>query len=261
MRIAVISPHATKNGNTTLAMLIGLEYANSDKLVCITHAQPTSKSFFKYFSFSGFADKTSTPSQIVKILKEGGLRGDEVRDYCKPIQNNLEAFTNEYSNFTSEDMIFMQKYIARMFPHEHVIFDVDTDDIVEMKNIIKYCDIVVLNITQDYIDLDEFKQNRDKYLDAIGNKPVVTVVNKFNATRMNLKEVAHAMGVRKPSNWLILRDNPWIGWATNHGKMTQLFRQIMKKDPRVIEIYYDITKICQTIMKVKSANDKRGPRK
>jgi hypothetical protein len=55
-----------------------------------------------------------------------------------------------------------------------------------------------------------------------------------------------------------LHDNPWIRWATNHGKLNVLFRTINKKDPRVIELSSDLMKICTTLSKVKSASDKKG---
>ena len=161
MRIAVISPHASNTGNTTLAMMIGLELSSTGKKTCITHTKPISKSFYSYLNFTGFQDKTSTSSQIVKILKEGGLNGDEVRDYCKQITDDLEAFTNEATNFTQEDMEFMVNYIARSFPHEHIIFDVDDNYGEKMGDLIKLCDVVVLNITQSVAELKEFYKNKD----------------------------------------------------------------------------------------------------
>lgn len=258
MRIAVISPHISNNGNTTLAMLIGLELASQEKLTCLTHVYPTSKSFQKYLAFRGFADKTSTPSQIVKILKEGELRGDEVRNYCRTIVDSLEAFTNESSNFTQDDMNFMYKYIAKLFPHENVIFDADDDDLEQCKAVIKLCDVVVLNITQSIKELDNFREKREEYLGILQGKPTVVVINKYNSTAGSIKEVAKWMGVKKPSNWVVLHENPWINWATNHGRLNELFRTISRKDPRVIELNTDLVKICSTIAKAKSSANKRG---
>ena len=258
MRVAVISPHTSNNGNTTLSMLIGLEFASSNKTTCITHVLPTSKSFYKYLAFRGFSDKTSTPSQIVKILREGGLTGDEVRDYCKTVSEDLEAFTNESSNFTKEDMNFMYKYIARLFPHENVIFDVDDSDLEQCRNVVKLCDVVILNITQSVKELDNFRENRNQYLEIIKGKPLVVVINKYNSTKGKIQEVAKWMGIKKPNGWLVLHENPWITWATNHGKLNQLFRNVVRKDPRVIEIQADLSKICTTLARAKSSKDKKG---
>ena len=260
MRIAVISPHAVNNGNTTLSMLIGLEFASTGKLTCLTHAKPVSNSFFQYLNFRGFVDKTTTPSQIVKILKEGSLTGDDARDYCRDIADNLEAFTNTSSNFSQEDMTFMFKYIAKAFPHEHVIFDID-NDIERNKVIIKLCDVVVINITQSIKELDQFQKQKDVILDMLADKPKVVVVNKYVSTKGNLKEVAKWMGVKKPSNWVVLHENPWITWATNHGKLNSLYKNVLKKDPRVIEIHNDMSRICTAIMKAKTSKDKRGVHK
>ena len=258
MRIAVISPHASNTGNTTLAMMIGLELSSAGKKTCITHTKPISKSFYSYLNFTGFQDKTSTSSQIVKILKEGGLNGDEVRDYCKQITDDLEAFTNEATNFTQEDMEFMVNYIARSFPHEHIIFDVDDNYGEKMGDLIKLCDVVVLNITQSVAELKEFYKNKDTYMKAIGKKPLVVVVNRYNSIKGTLKETANWMGVKKPNNWLVLHENPWISWATNHGQLNQLFRKVKAKDPRVVEISSDISKIGITLAKAKVSKDKKA---
>lgn len=257
MRIAVVSPHASNNGNTTLAMMIGLEFASQKKLTCITHIMPTSNSFYSYLNFKGYDDKTSTPSQIVKILKEGGLTGEEARDYCKQISEDLEAFTNQASNFDQEDMNFMFKYIAKAFPHEHVIFDVDDDNLDQCKAVIKLCDVVVLNITQSIKELEEFKHNKEKYTEIMQGKPVVVVVNKFNSVCGSLQDTAKWMGVKKPNGWVVLHFNPWVTWATNHGNLNSLFRNIIKKDPRVIELQSDLFKICSNLARAKSTSDKK----
>ena len=116
MVISVMSPHSNNNGNTTLAMLIALYLANNGKSTCLTHVKPISNSFKTYLNLVDYVDKTSTPSQIVKILKEGDLSKDDISDYCKKVSNNLEVFTNESTSFSQDDMNFMIDYIAKYFP-------------------------------------------------------------------------------------------------------------------------------------------------
>lgn len=256
MRIAVISPHTTNNGNTALAMLLGLTLASSGHLTCLTHVKPVSNSFERYLSFSSFVDKTSTPSQIVKILQTGALTGDEVRDYCKNVSDNLEAFTNTSDSFSDAEMKFMLQYIGKAFPHENVIFDMDSDDEKITKLVIKMCDLVILNITQSVKDLTKFRDNKDQYLALMQKKPTLVVVNRFNSTSAKLTEVAKWLGVKKPNNWLILRENPWITWATNHGRLNELYRSIKKKDSRVVEISYDLDKMATAVAKAKLAGRK-----
>lgn len=256
MRIAVISPHASNNGNTTLAMLLALEFSSQQKLTCITHIKPTSESFQTYLNFKPFNDKTSTPSQIVKILKSGTLTASDVRSYCKQVNEALEVFTNESSNFSADDMAFMYKYIAKVFPHEHVIFDVDSDDLGAIERVINYCDVVVMNCTQSIKDLSTFNRNKKEILDSFIGRPTIVVINRYISTQGSLKEVAKWMGLSKPNNFLVLHENPWITWATNHGQLNILFRKISQKDPRVIELQTDLSKICNTIVNAKKAYDK-----
>ena len=258
MRIAVISPHVNKNGTTTVAMLIAMELASSGKLTCLTHVKPKSEAFSSYLNFKGFNDKTSTPSQIVKILREGALTGDDARAYCKDVSYNLEAFTNEASNFSEEDMAFMYKYIAKAFPHENVVFDVDSEDFEVNKSVVKLCDVAVIVISQNAVELKSFRENKDKYIELLAGKPYIFVVNRYNSISASLKEVAKWAGGSKPKNFNILHDNPWIRWATNHGKLNELARAIIKKDPRVIEIQSDLSRICTAIAKAKVSKDKTG---
>lgn len=258
MRIAVVSPHASNNGNTVLAMLIALELSSSNKKTCITHMKPISNSFYSYFNFIGYQDKTSTPTQIVKILKEGGLTADDISDYCKQITDDLEAFTNDAANFNQDDMNYMHEYIAKSFPHEHVVYDVDGDGLEENKAIIDLCDVVVLNITQSIVEQKNFYNNREEYMKLFEGKPLVVVINKYNSTKGTIKETAHWMGIKKPNNWLVLHENPWITWGTNHGNLTQIARKINEKDIRVIELKADLQKICATLGKAKVAKDRKS---
>lgn len=256
MRVSVISPHMHNTGGSTLSMLLALELASTGKKTCITHISPISSCFYKYLNFIGFQDKTSTPNQIVRILKTGGLSKDDVSDYCKQVADNLEAFTNESSSFTKEDMEFMVGYISTSFPHEHIIYDVDSRDLEQMKNVINCSDVIVLNITQSVYELNRFNENKEAYTSLMEGKPVIVVVNKYNSVKGTLKEVANWMGIKKPNNWLVLHENPWIAWSTNHGQLNKLHKKIINKDDRVIELKPELTKICSAMMR---ANKDKKP--
>lgn len=264
MRVAVVSPHAHNTGNTTLAMLIGMQLASNEKLTCIGHIKPTSPSFYAYLNFVGYQDKTSSPSQIVKILKEGAMLPDEARDYCKQITNDLEAFTNTSTNFEEGDMAYMTAYMASSFPHEHIVFDVDEENLNDagVQEVMRLCDVIVLNLTQSVKDLAIFKEKRDKYMEAFGAKPLVVVVNKYNSIKGTIKEAAAMIGIKKPNNWLVLHDNPWITWATNHGEMPKLFQQMKANNKELMDIRADITSICITLGKAKqAARARKGSRR
>lgn len=263
MNIAVISPMAKNSGNTTLAMLIALDLAHKGKKICLTHTSSLSMAFYNYFSLKTFEDKTTTPSLIVKLLKEGGVQPEEVSDYCKKIDDNLELFCNESTAFTKEDMNFMLSYLATKFPSDYVIFDVDagqyeftTNEIVEKT--LKLSDIVIINITQSINQLQYIKEIKDKMMSLLGNKPILVVINKFCDIQSTIKETAAWMGVKKPNNWLLLRYNPWIGWATNHGQLLTLYKKMVEKDMRVVDIAADLNKISTCIMKVKAPKKKVG---
>ena len=114
----------------------------------------------------------------------------------------------------------------------------------------------------DLKELGNFKEHREEYFKLFqgSGKPLVVVINKYNSTYSSIKEVANWMGIKKPNGWVVLHDNPYITWATNHGKLNTLFNNIERKDTRVIELQSDLFKICTTLAKGKSTftNTKSG---
>lgn len=252
-----MAPHTHHNGATALSIMIANGFARTGKLTCLAHTKPISESFYDYLSLESYQDKTSTPSQIVKILREGAISKEDIRDYCQRVSENIEVFTNNATNFSQDDMNYMLNYMVESFPHEHIVLDIDDNDIEQNKHIISMCDVVVLCITQSIEELKQFYDQKDSILKSIGDKPIVVVINKYNSIKGSIKETANWMGIKRPNNWIILHENPWICWATNHGKMSQLFSRINSKDSRVMELDSEIAKICDVIAKAKVSKSKR----
>lgn len=254
MNIAVISPHGRNTGNTTLAILIALDLAQKGKRVCMTNANNMSHSLYEYFNLMDYEDKTSTPSQVVKLLKEGSVKPEEVSDYCKKISDNLELFCNNAKDFTESDMQYMIEYIGSKLTHDYIIYDIDIGmnqfPYHEMtKKIIGISDMVILNINQSIKQLTEINRIKKDMLELLGNKPTIVVISRFDDSQSTIKETANWMGVKKPNNWLVMRNNPWICWGTNHGKITQVYKKIIEKDERVMDVASDLDKISNNIIK------------
>ena len=263
MNIAIISPQAHNTGTTTLSILVALELASRGKKVCLTHANSESASFYDYFNLKSFEDRTVTPSQVVKLLREGDIRPEEISDYCKKVNDTLEVFSNNSKAFTSDDMKFMLEKMGTHFPHDYIFFDVDVGA-YDMPNyyvssdIIKYSDAIIVNVTQSIQQLKEFGARKEVITEMFRGKPVLVVVNKFCEIQSTLKETSTWMGIKAPNNWMILRNNPWIPFGTNHGKIVDVFKKMKDKDTRVIDIASDIEKIADGVLKLKAAVKKAG---
>lgn len=259
MNIAVVSPHTLNNGTTTLAALLGMELATRGKLVCLAHSSQISESFYSYFNLKAYEDKTNNPTQLVKLIREGAVQPEEVRDYCKSITEQLDLFSNRSKSFTQEDMDYMIEYICGFFPHEFCIFDIDDDfESRASKHIISGCDLIILNITQSARELQKFADNREGILKVFGDKPIMVVVNRFAAVAGTIKDAARMMGIKKPNNWFTLRYNPWIAWGTNTGNVVQVYNKAKSKDIRVVEIDSDLTKVGTAILKMKVASKQQN---
>lgn len=255
MNIAVISPHYNHTGVTTVAALIGLELSHRGNNVCLTHSLPKSEALYKYFNLAILEDKTVNPARLVKMIKEGALKPDEVRDYCRSINTKLDLFSANDDNFTQEDMNLALECITQSFPHDYIVYDIDNSEIDSPGNrvILSNADVIIIVLNQNIIELQKFKEKKEKILNSLGRVPQLVVINKFCEVQGSLKETAHFMGVKAPKNWSVIRYNPWIGYGTNYGKLKIVFESMSVGDYRVADIASDVKAIVNLILKVKVA--------
>lgn len=259
MNIAVISPHYSNNGNTTVASLIAMELSTRGKKVCLTHTSTKSPSIMRYFGLDDVEqDKTANPSRLVKMLQEQLLKQEEISDYCRCITPLVEVFSANDSKFKHEDMMYALKYITTSFPHEYIVFDVDDKDLDSEANrlVIGKSDFVIIVLTQSIMECRAFKRNIKSIEKVLGNKPMCVVVNHYNSIIGKPADVAYEIGsksIKKKSSWLYIRENPYIVKYSNKGAIQELHREMKSEDFRVIDIYNDVRNIVNRIMKFKQA--------
>lgn len=259
MNIAVISPASVNCGTTTIASFIALELGARGKKTCLTHTSPKSSSMLGYFGFDeDDEDKTANPSRMVRMLKEGILKREEISEYCRPVNNTTEIYSANDANFNHEDMNYALEYIVNTFPHDFVVFDIDTKDFDNdnVKLVLGKCDFVILVIEQSLYELNHFKDGYKKIERYIKGKPQMMVVNRYNPVIGKVNDFADALGIkniRKTSSWLYLRYNPYITKYEINGKIQSLHTAMRTNDSRIIEISSDVKNIVNRIMKFKTA--------
>lgn len=259
MNIAVISPASANCGTTTIASFIALELGARGKKTCLTHTSPKSSSMLGYFGFDeDDEDKTANPSRMVRMLKEGILKREEISEYCRPVNNTTEIYSANDANFNHEDMNYALEYIVNTFPHDFVVFDIDTKDFDNdnVKLVLGKCDFVILVIEQSLYELNHFKDGYKKIERYIKGKPQMMIVNRYNPVIGKVNDFADALGIkniRKTSSWLYLRYNPYITKYEINGKIQYLHTAMRTNDSRIIEISSDVKNIVNRIMKFKTA--------
>lgn len=260
MNIAIISPHAVNNGNTTVASLIALELSSRGKKVCLTHTTVKSVSLYNYFGLSDVEDdKTANPARLIKMIQEKIIKTEEIRDYCKSISPDMEIFSSNDVRFKQDDLVFLIDFIARRFPHEYVVFDMDDNDLSSRANqvALKHCDFVVVVMTQSVKEVDSFRKNAKSIFKAVGNKPMCMVINNYSSTISKVKDISTALGIKdikKASSWLYIRYNPFIVKYENKGDLYGFYRALRNNDYRIVDIAEDIKSIVNRIMKFKRAD-------
>lgn len=255
MKIAVMSPHTQKSGNTVVASLIASELSSRNRKVCLTHTTNKSNALYQYFQVEENDDKTCNPIQILNLIRDGGIRKNDISDYCQSVNDNLDIFSLNSEAITQDQLNDISTFICSSFPHDHIVFDFDDCDLSSTANktILKQCDCVVYVLTQNSTELNEFNKNKKQYLLWMKSIPSIVVINRYCDIVGNIKSVASNIGIKNPKKWFKLGYNPWISYGTSNKKMQFLNKNIQKREYHVVDIDSDIKAIVSGILSVKHA--------
>lgn len=255
MNIAVMSPHTQKSGNTVIASLVAYELSTRNRTVCLTHGSNKSNSLYQYFNINEKDNKTCNSTQLLDLIKEGGIRKNDISNYCKSISDRLELFSLNSSEIPIEKLSSLITFINTNFPHDYVIYDIDDNDLTSTINqsILKECDCIIYILTQNSTELREFNQNKRQFLYWMDEIPSIVVVNKYCDIVSNMKQVASSIGIKKASKWYKMIYNPWITYGTSNGKMKFLYENMQKREYHVVDIDSDVKALVNGILSVKHA--------
>lgn len=252
MIVSVMSPHRQGTGTTTTALLLALGLGNMKKKVLLTHTDSVSESFYTYLGLQQFEDKTSTPTQMVKLLREGAIQSEAIADYCKNVSDNVYVFTNNKTNFTDEDMNTLSEYLVDHSDFDYLIYDFNDFESETAKYILRKSEVIVLNFTQSFMELDAFKKDMQKYSKMFAGKKLILVCNKYNSVIGKDKDIPKRLGFKAPCN--VIHYNPWLAMASNTGQLLTLYKNIRAKNSKVVELNNDINRLATIVTKIRIAN-------
>ncbi len=252
MIVSVMSPHSHGTGTTTTALLLALGLGNMKKKVLLTHTDSVSNSFYTYLGLQQFEDKTSTPTQMVKLLREGAIQSEAIPDYCKNVADNVYVFTNNKSNFIDEDMETLSEYLVEHSDFDYLIYDFNDFESETSKYILKHSEAIVLNFTQSVMELDAFKKDIQKYSKMFAGKKLIIVCNKYHSVIGKDKDIPKRLGFKAPCN--VIHYNPWLAMASHTGQLLTLYKNIRAKNSKVVELNNDINRLATIVTKIRIAN-------
>jgi hypothetical protein len=252
MIISVVSPHTVRNGNTVSSILLAFGLGDLKRKVLLTHTSPQSYAFDQYLGLQNFEDKTSTPTQLVKLMREGAVKPEEIGDYCKLFEDFVFVFTNKETNFSQHDMNNLADFIlTSSMPYEYIVFDIDEKtDSQTAEMVLAKSDLIILNLSDSSLELEMFNQQKDKIIKMCKGKKVILLCSAYDSRALkSTKELTKKIGVDTVCH--TIRYNSWVKWACNGGKLAYLFKQGKTKDSDVIEIYKDSTSLASAVSKTK----------
>lgn len=251
MKIAVYSPFSRNTGNTTVSLLLAMGLADKKRPVFLTHVDKESTSFSRYLGIEEYEDKTTTASQLVRLMQEGALSVPEIHDYTKHPVEFLDVFTNNKKDFTQIEMDNLLKYIIDSGTnYEYRVFDMDMDiSTPSSRYVMSQCDIVVLVAPPDVVKLNKMKQMERELKLLFRGKSIIVVSSKHNESILKTKQIAKELGFK--TIVFPLHYSKWIAWATNRGKLPYTYNQSKQKDADVLEIYTSVQSVVKAIGKSK----------
>jgi cellulose biosynthesis protein BcsQ len=263
VNISVISPHIHGNGNTTVAALLAFELASRNKSVCLTHVTSKSESMFPYFGFEEFDDQTNNPLQLINLIREGGLRKEEIGNYCREVTESLDLFSldtfisrpGKETNVSETQMQDVLSFICNNFPYDYIVFDIDENDLNKenVKMVLAHTDCLIFVLTQSLTELQRFAAQKTKILKQTGNIPNLVVINKYSDIIGTIKDAASVLGIKKPSKWYPIRFNQWVQYCENRGQLKYLAEQIQNRKVDVIELDSDFKHLASGVQSIKQA--------
>lgn len=259
MIISVMSPHTTNNGSTTTALLLAMGLASMKRKVFISHTSERSDAFATYLGLKIYEDRTSTPAQLVKLLREGAINPEDIPDYCKQVVDFLDVFTNTSTNFTSDDMSSLLDFVLDSSTHDFKVIDIDCDLNSKIsKSVLKKSGIVVINVSQSILELDKFVKMKQEIMKVCGGKKIVLVCNKFDGFVMKDKIITSKLDLN--TRLMVIRRNVFVDWGINSGNLVQVYKYLRLGDTRVYDVAKDVSLLATTVakLKVKLSTEKRG---
>jgi len=243
-------------GQTTLALLLGHGLADYKRNVYVSHIRSRSLMMESYLGVKNIVDNTMTPAQLVKLMKQDAIKPTEIEDYCKRVYDYLDVFTPCTTNFSDEDMSFLIDFLlSSELNYDYLVFDIDKDlnDEASQK-VIARSDIIVVAVPPNVNHIDLVKEGLEKNKKLFKNKMIIVVCMRYNDKVMKLKGVAKRLGIK---GVYMLRDNKWVTWASNAGKLSYMYMKGKIKDTAVIDVYKDTVTIANAVSKARVAINKK----
>jgi cellulose biosynthesis protein BcsQ len=241
--ITVTSPVHGQTGNTTAALLISLLLAKEhNKSVCLTHLSPQSSAFCSYLGLDGLEDKTCSPSQVAKLLREGAIEPRDMVDYCLRVCDNLDIFSNNSKSFSDEDMELTQRFILENMPHDFIVLDVDINTTEPLaKYALNKSDLAVVCMTQSL-------NVAERYAEVFTEKPAnntLFLCNQYSPDIGSVAAFAKSMNA-KIKDCCILPHSALLMKLSNTGKLGDIIP--LAKSLPLPDIEGGMSKLALTIM-------------
>lgn len=252
MIISVVAPHTKRSGNTVSSILLGLALSDLKRKVLLTHVQPKSPAFHHYLGLKDYDDKTSTPSQLVKLMREGAIQTQDIGDYCKSFEDFLDVFTNNETNFSEQDMNSLLGFLTTSdTPYEYMLFDVDASvDDPSAELVLAKSDIIILNVNADIVGFDAFNNMRDRIMKLCRGKKVILLCSDYSPRALkSAKLVSSTLGL--DTSCYVIRHNDWVQWSCNQGRLAYLYKQGKVKDADVLEVFKDVSSLASAVARTK----------
>lgn len=253
MIISMVSPYTSNMGNSVSSILLAHGLADLKRKVLLTHIKPQSYSYEQYLGLKAFEDKTSTPSQLVKLMREGAIKAEEIGDYCKNVYDFLDVFTNTSTNFSEQDMSTLHEFLVTSdSAYDYQLFDIDADyDSESSQKVISKSNIIILNITSSFLEIEKFNREKEKIIKMCKGKKVILLCSAYDSKSAKLKDIVKALGVN--TSCYVIRHNSYVKWACNQGKLGFLYKQGKTKNADVLDVFKDVTSLAVAVSRAKIA--------
>lgn len=237
MKVAITSPlHRT--GISTITSILSLTTTWTQQLRCAA-TYFGSSDIPRYNGLDQKEDVTRSISQLAKLLQAHAIGPEDIMEYCvSTIKDNWILDTTS-SIVTDRSKSEILTFVFDQMPVDFVYCDVNGElDDPTTQRLLETADVIMIVFEPYRNQLDEVKIYREsKYWPK--DKRILYMCNKYDDVVMPLRGVSRDLGI-KHTDLCKLHYNPWIMRMCDEGKVLDIVKAVVQRDPRVIELNSDL---------------------
>lgn len=244
-KVLVMSP-LHNLGATTSAMILAqsMTYVNNTVMLLSTSLRTP---LHTYTGLQNIDDPTRAITQVVKLIQNGAISGQDILNYSHIVSKNLYYLNTSSRLLSDAERLQIIEHVINKVTTDIVVID-NSDDIDTKfsKLLIETCDVILLVLTTSDKSFKYYKGwINTPTLQEVSDK-ICVLTASFNEVVAAPRTIAKTLGI-SVAKFYKIHYNPWIPKMCFKGELQTILPLARHADPRVSNLKNDMEEIQEGI--------------